>query len=56
MTGGERYPASPFVRVYVDLPREAHERLKQQAAAAGVSMKSYLAALIHNATTKEKKR
>lgn len=53
MTGGERYPASPWVRVYVDIPRDAHEKLKRIAAANGVSMKQYLATLIN--ALKEKK-
>lgn len=48
MKGGERYPGSPWVRVYVDIPREAHERLKAAAAAAGKPMKTYLAELIIN--------
>jgi hypothetical protein len=45
----------PFVRVYVDLPRDAHNQLVDMAKAAGMSQKAYMTNLIIESAAKLKR-
>jgi len=47
---------SPFKRVYFDITHEQHEAMVQQARAAGLTQRAYLAKLIEDATSKGGKK